>query len=253
MNHEILGRKVFVLNPLSVMSSALIEILLAAEYEVYVLKDREQALRVLRRFPLSVLFVNVDSGGSEQEWEHYVTDIMADPELNGVRIGVLSYNPGPELARRYLMDIGVPCGVVRLKLGVWESARIMLKALRANEARGRRKYVRVEVGDDPYTGFNVRIAGVLREGTILDISSVGMACRFREVTDLSPKTRFPDLQLRLRSAIVRVPGIVLSRRSDDLSVYVVLFDHRMETKPRYQIRMYIHRRLQEEIDRIAGP
>ncbi len=252
MNHEVAGRKVFILNPHSVVTHELVEGLLAAEYEVYLLKDRVRALRVLHKFPDSVLFINIDSGATEEEWETYVRNMMKEPTLNTVRIGILSYDPAPELAKRYLIEIGVPCGFVRLRLGTKESTKIMLTALAANEAKGRRKYVRAEAGDDPRAGFNVQYEGKLREGTILDISSVGMAVRFHSPVDIPPKSSLPEIQLRLRTSLVRVNGIVLNRRDDNKSVYVLLFVHGVETKARYQIRLYIHNRLQEEIDQLSG-
>ena len=252
MNHEITGRKVFILNPHSVVTNDLVEGLLAAEFEVYLLKDRVSALRVLRRFPDSVLFINIDSGGKDETWETYVRKMMSDPKLSAVRIGILSYNPSSELAKLYLMDIGVPCGFVRLRLGIQESTRIMLEALKANEAKGRRKYVRVRAERDPHAGFNVQYEGQLREGTILDISSVGMAIQFHSSVNLPPKSRLRELQLRLRTSLVRLNGIVLNCRDDSESVYVILFEYGPETKSRGQIRMYIHNRLQEEIDQISG-
>lgn len=252
LSHEIVGRKVFILNPSSVVTDELIEGILAAEYELYLLKDREKALRVLHKFPDCVLFINIDTGAKEDVWEAYIRNVMKSSKLQGVRIGILSYNPSPELAERYLMDIGVHCGFIRLRLGIQESTKIMLKTLQANEAKGRRKYVRVQVGNDPHTSFNVRYQGKLCEGTILDISAVGMAAHFNSPVDIPPKSRLPEIQLRLRTSVVRMNGIVLNSREDNKSVYVILFEHTVETKPRYQIQMYIHNKLQEEINRISG-
>jgi len=252
LDHEISGRKVFFMNPQSGVTDEIMEGLVAAEYEVLLLRDREKSLRVLHKYPDSVLFINIDGATREEVWEAYVRRIVGDPKLSGIRIGILSYNPTAELARKYLIDIGVPCGFVRLKLGVSESTRIMLKALQANEAKGRRKYVRAKADNDPRTGFNVEYMGKLLEGAILDISSVGMAAKFSGNVDIPPKTRLTDLQLKLHTRLVRVTGVVLTRRDDDKSIYVILFQHSIETKARHQIRMYIHNRLQEEVDRIAG-
>lgn len=252
MDHEIIGRKVFFMNPQGGVTDEIMEGLIAAEYEVLMLRDREKSLRVLHKYPDSVLFISIDGSVKEEVWEAYVRGIMGDPRLSGVRIGILSYNPTAELAKKYLIDIGVPCGFVRLKLGVSESTRIMLRALQANEARGRRKYVRVRPENDPHTGFNVEYKGQLHEGAILDISSVGMAAKFVGQVDIPPKTRLTELQLKLHTHLVRVTGVVLTRRDDDQSIYVILFQHSIETKARHQIRMYIHRRLQAEVDRIAG-
>ena len=128
----------------------------------------------------------------------------------------------------------------------------MLGALEANEARGRRRYVRARTADDARTTFNLELLGNRYEGTILDVSSVGMAVRFARPVDLQPKSLLPGIQLRLRATLVRVDGVLLDRRKDDKSVYVVLFRHGADSKARSQIRDYVHRSLQEDIDRLTG-
>lgn len=252
MNEEIVGRKVFLLNPPSVVGEELIHAILAAEYEVYVVKDARRALRVFQRFPDSIVFINIDSELPGDEWEQYVKRLITEKTFADLRVGILSYNSDPALIENYLMTIGVQCGFVRLKLGAQESTKIMLRMLEANEARGRRRYVRVRAAEDPRAGFNVDILGARHEGRILDISSVGMAVRFTDAVDIEPKSALPDVQLRLRATLVHVDGVVLGRRSDDPSVYVLLFRHVPDSKARRQIREYIHRSLQEFIDRMLA-
>jgi hypothetical protein len=150
------------------------------------------------------------------------------------------------------MDIGVTCGFVRLSLGVQESTRILLQTLEANEARGRRRYVRSRSDGDKRATFNFRHSGREFNGSILDISSVGMAVRFDGQAEIKPKSLVHDIQLKLKASLVRVDGVVLGRRDDDKSVYVVLFKHERDGKARRLIRHYIHRSLQEYIDRMIG-
>lgn len=46
-------------------------------------------------------------------------------------------------------------------------------------------------------------------------------------------------------------GVVLGSRDDDHSVYVVLFRFdKQETKPRQQIRGFVHKSLQDAVDRM---
>lgn len=253
MANDAAGKKVFLLNPPSVVGEDLIHAILAAEYELYVLKDPRRALRVFQRFPDSIVFVNIDSGLDESEWEQYVRRLLTERTFTDVRVGIMSYNPEPDLVEKYIMDIGVQCGFVKLKVGVQESTRIMLQALDANEARGRRRYVRVRAADDSRTGFNVEIAGKRCEGRILDISSVGMAVRFATPVDIAPKSVLPHVQLRLRATLVRVDGVLLGRREDDTSVHVILFRHAPDSKARRKIREYINKSLQEYIDKVMGP
>lgn len=247
------GRKVFLLNPPSVVGDDLIHAILAAEYELYVLKEPRRALAVFKRFPESIVFANIDSVLEEREWEAYVRRLITEPTFKDIRVGILSYNSDPQLIEKYLMDVGVQCGFVRLKLGMQESTRIMLQMLEANEAKGRRRYVRASAADDARTSFNVEIVGKRYEGKILDISSVGMAVRFSESVKLEPKSALDNIQIRLRATLVRVDAVMLGRRSDDPSVCVLLFRHKADNKARRQIREYIHRSLQEYIDTLMGP
>jgi len=246
------GKKVFLVNPPSVIVDDLIHAILAAEYEIYEIKDARRALRVFQKFPGSIVFVNIDSELSETEWEAYVRRLLTEKTFSDIRVGVLSYNPEPALIEKYLMTIGVQCGFVKLKLGVQESTKIMLAALEANEARGRRRYVRARTAEDRKTSFNVEILGQRYDGRILDISSVGMAVRFEQPVEIAAKSLLPNIQLRLRATLVRVDGVMLGRRDDDKSIHIVLFRHEPDSKARHQIREYVHRSLQEYIDRFMG-
>ena len=252
MGIDITGRRVFILNPPSVIEDELIDIILAHEFEVNVLKDPGQARYVLGKFPQAIIFINIDSGLKEPEWERYVRTLQVNPKFKGIRVGILSYHPEPELVEKYLMKIGIECGFIQLRLGLQESARIMVKVLEANEAKGRRKYVRVSAEDDTRSSFNFRLNNRVYSGPILDISSVGMAFRLDNGVKIPPKTLIPDTQLKLRAAIVRVTTVTLGTRDDDKSINVVLFKHDIETKARYQIRRYIHERSQLDIDQIVG-
>ena len=247
------GKRVFLLNPPSVVASELIEALLAAEYEVYLLKDPDRAKRVFTRFGDSIVWVGIDSVLDEQAWQRYVESLLSQKAYGDLRVGVLSYNADASLAERYLMQIGVQCGFVALKLGVDESTRIMLRALDANEARGRRRYVRARTADDDRSSFNVTIAGQRVTGRILDISSVGMAVRLRDGIELPAKSLLRDIQLKLRATLVRVDGVVIGSRSDDPAIRVILFQFaKGEDRARHKIRQYIHQTLQEAIERVEN-
>jgi hypothetical protein len=246
------GRKVFILNPHSVVRDELVDAILSAEYELYLISDSQRALKVFKQFPDSIVFINIDSGLKEREWERYVRRLVGTTYFKHLSIGILSYNPDPKLIEKYLMEIGVACGFVRLSLGAQESTRIMLQTLEANEARGRRRYVRSKAENDKRASFNFRHQGREYDGGILDISSVGMAIRFSRRAEIPAKALLTDMQLKLRASLVRVTGVVLGRREDDKTVYVVLFKHERDSKARRLIRQYIHKSLQEYIDKMMG-
>jgi hypothetical protein len=146
------------------------------------------------------------------------------------------------------MDLGVQAGFVTLSLGLEESAGIVLRMLEANEARGRRRYVRAQVLDKAAASFNVQVDRILQSGVVHDISSVGMACSFDPDMSVPVRTYLRDIQLRLRGQAVTVSGVVTgSRRTGDYTVHVVMFDPRQGDAFRTKVRRFIHRQLNRQI------
>ena len=133
------GRKVFFLYPHSVLNEELLVEILENEYEIYCIRDHEAAARVAAAWPGSIVFVNIDEGLRELQWEAWIRHLIDAPETASTRLGIMTYNPNPELAHKYLMELMIPCGFIQLKLGLAEGKRIILKTLEANEARGRRR------------------------------------------------------------------------------------------------------------------
>lgn len=249
---SLLGKKVFFLYPPSVIRENLITQLLEQEFEVYMLKDHEAARRLLRTYPNSIIFVNIDAGLSEKEWEEWIRATMADPALAKVGIGIVSYNTDESLQRKYLMDLGIQCGFVRLKLGAEESSKILIETLKANEARGRRKFVRAACTSDNLSGINVKEGQKQINGTIRDISVVGLSCVFDVDPYFKKNSVLRDVQLRLRGSLIKLEAVVFGTHADDTSVYVLIFSPKMDNVSRSKIRNYIQISLQNEIEAQAG-
>jgi len=247
---EQFGKKVFFLYPHSVIQEDLITHIIQNEFEVYLVNDHRKLLSLLKKYNNSILFINIDERLKESEWEEYIRSIMNNETTTGVQIGILTYNEDKELARKYLMDLMVPGGYIQLKLGLKESTKIILKTLMANEAKGKRKFVRAYCPKGIATEFNVQMAGSMYEGTIKDISSAGMAVYFNKSVDLPPRTELSKIQLKLRSRIVMVSGIVVGMREDQGNkMYVVLFNKFISTDAKQRISTFIYRTLQAEMQR----
>ncbi|MBN2051641.1 MAG: PilZ domain-containing protein [Spirochaetales bacterium] len=242
-----LGKKTFFLYPHSVIQDELIEELLDDEYEVYMLKDHEKALKVLKTFSGSICFINIDEGLKEPEWEEYIQKLMAGPETSSTLVGILSYNSDKGLMQKYLMDLGVQGGYIRLKLGMEESAAIIRKTLEANEARGRRRYVRAICEHDSLSVVNITSLSGSLTGNILDISSVGISCSFQEDPQFNKNTLLKDIQLVLRGARIKTSGVVLGYRDDTVRKYVILF-RELAKDGKKKIRKYIYSTLQQSIE-----
>ncbi len=248
-----LGKKVFFLYPPSVIRDDLVTRLLDQEYEVYMLKSHETAQRLFARFPDSICFINIDAGLAERDWEAWIRAVMANPETKDVGIGIVSYNTDEKLQKKYLMDIGIPCGFVKLKLGMEESTKILLATLKAAEAKGRRKFVRATCEHDTLSSLNVREGPFNVTGNLNDISVVGFSCWLDPDPQFQKNIVLHDIQLRLRGTLVRTEAIVFGKREveGEKTLYVMLFTQRMEPLSRQKIRAYIQTALQYEIERIA--
>ena len=134
-------------------------------------------MKVAAANPGSIVFVNIDDTLNELQWEAWIHRLITDPATSSTKVGILTYNPDAELAKKYLMDMMLPCGFIQLKQGLAEGKRIILKTLEANEARGRRRYVRAQCTDPKKASFNVTVKGKFVTGAILDISVAGMTVR----------------------------------------------------------------------------
>jgi hypothetical protein len=102
--------------------------------------------------------------------------------------------------------------------------------------------------DASAASFNVEVDGMLQSGVVHDISSVGMACSFDPDRSVPARTYLRDMQLRLRGQAVTVSGVVTgSRRIDDRTVHVVMFDPRQGDAFRTKVRRFVHRQLNRQI------
>jgi hypothetical protein len=228
----------------------MLDILIMAGYETYTLVDHARARKLLAKFPGSIMFVNIDGGMKEAEWESYIREIMENPATKESHLGIMSYNADRDLMQKYLMDIAVPCGYVQLKLGLQESTRIILQALDANEARGRRKFIRAECEDDINATMNYKNNKGMYHGKLLDISSAGIAAKIEKFEDLPANSLLRNVQLKFRGGLFMTDMILMGRRKDNRLVCIFLFDPRMSQDNKLIIHRYIKLCLQRYIDNL---
>lgn len=224
----------------------MIQFLVSAQYEAGILRDIRKMPSLLERFPHSIIYFHIDSGMRESEWERYVRSIIADREKHRCSVGIVSYNENPALARKYLMDIGVDCGFVRLNLGFQESARILMRALDSAEAKGGRRYIRARVPEGK-GNINLSIGGRIVPGELVDVSAVGLAAFLPNAYPVGAV--LPDVQLRLWGSLV-----LLSARVEGVRVFntkrlsVLLYQTPVLPQTRGKIFTFVRRVVQHEID-----
>ncbi|MBN2658437.1 MAG: PilZ domain-containing protein [Spirochaetales bacterium] len=250
MDNNAFGKKVFFIYPHSVIQNELIQDLIDREYEVYFINDHTKVTSICEYYSSPILFINIDEGIEEPQWENLIKSLLENTGTNHARIGIVTYNENAQLAQKYLMDIMVPCGFIKLKLGLSESTKIIVKTLEANEVKGQRKYVRAKCNPSEAT-LNVTIKNALVSGQIIDISSVGMAITFDGSQDLEKNTYLKDIQLKLRGILLRVSAVVIGHREQagEKTMYVLLFDQFVTNQIKSKLRSYINRTLQHEMER----
>jgi hypothetical protein len=247
-NYEI---KVFFLYPHSIIQKTLIKEIIYQEYAAYMLNDHEKTLKLLEKYTNSILFINIDTVLSETDWEVYIQKIMSNQITQDIRIGVLSFYEDEKRMENYLIKLMIQCGFIRLKLGFKECKAIMMKALEVNEAKGRRKYIRVKCRDMHSVYISIKINNNLVKGFIYDISSAGFACGFDKGNEQYIKVNsfLDNIQLQLRGILCLVNGTVhgVQKDEENNSRYVIMFE-----KINYEIKNKIHDFiaicLQESID-----
>jgi hypothetical protein len=247
---DAVGKKIFLLYPHSVIRDEMLDILIMAGYETYTLFDEKRAVKFLIKFPDSIMFINIDEGLNEKDWELYIRAIQGSPKTKSCRLGIMSYNQDFTLMEKYLMDLAIPCGYIQLKLGLHESTKIILGALEANEARGRRNSIRADCQDDinATANFKSDSNASFCHGKILDISSAGIAAKFDNMPNYPANTILQSVQLKLRSGIIITDMIYIGPRHNDKKVQILLFDPKISTDNKLVIHRYIKQCLQKYID-----
>ena len=211
--------------------------------------DHQPLETVLRANPASIILCNIEHGMSEQQWEHLIRQLMADQSID-CRLGVVSQHGDRRLAEKYLMEMGVPCGFISLRVSPRELLRTLLTVLEANEARGKRRYVRAPCTAADMATFNLKVYGRVFDGSVVDISSAGMAATFDQPIDLSVGKEMVDMQLKLRGSLCRVRVTHLGGKDgDEGRLHVFSFDHSANPECRPKVQEFVYGTLQREMDR----
>jgi hypothetical protein len=243
------GRQVVFVRPHSVVQNELLAELIRNEYAVAVLNDHTRVFDLFRVYPDCIAFLNIDEGYPEPEWAALVEKTGENPAFASVRLGVLSYNTDPQLSHKYLLELMVPCGFIKLSLDLAESTKTVLRVLDANEAKGRRQFIRVPCAKGS-ASLNVAVGAKNLNGTVVDISSVGMACRFENDPGFVARTLIKDIQLKLKGVLCQVSAVVMGSRTDEegRTLYVVLFDPKTLDTTREKIRGFLKKSLQLQLE-----
>lgn len=246
---ELLGKKVFFLYPSAIVQNSVIAELIQQEFEVYIVRDHTALRRVLRHHPNSIVFADIDEHMPERDWEAWIRGIMSVPETQSTSVGVISAKDDEALQRKYVNMVKVQCGYTAIKSDINNSIRQICEILKNADAKGRRKYIRAIIESDSVATMNLPMNGTFINGSIKDISVVGVSCTFDNDPGLVKNALFRDIQIKLQGMLLNVEGIVFGSRMDGQSkIYVLLLTQRIDPEVKIKIRKYMQHNLQSKMD-----
>jgi len=246
---EITGRKIFFLLPTAVMQNSIIVELTQHEYEVYITHNKDTLRRVLRKYPDSIVFVDVNEKMPEREWETWIRAVQSAPDTKTVSIGIITSNSDEDLKNKYLSVIKVACGYTILKFDLEKSLKEIVDVLHTIGAKGRRKYIRATLEEDNHATINLPLEGSFVNGRIKDISVVGISFTLDGSPEIAKNAVVKDVQMILQTSRIKVDGILFGSRMDSREkIYVLLFSQRTDSDVRTKIRKYIQHSLQTKMD-----
>ena len=248
-NSDLTGKKIFFLYPTTVVQNRIIVELIQQEYEVYIAKNKDKLKKVLRKFPDSIVFVDINEQMAEKEWDIWITGIMEAPDTKDIAIGIVTPNDDEQIKRKYLLALKVPCSYTVLGFDLKKAMANIISVLQSVDAKGRRKYIRATIERESNATINLPVNGNFVNGQIRDISVVGISCTLDDNPEIPKNALFKDIQIKLQTSLLKVEGIVFGSRVEGReTIYVILFTQRIDPEVRTKIHKYIQSNLQKKMD-----
>jgi len=249
-----MGRKIFFINPFFKVSSIVIPELRRKEYEIYELKNYKHAKSILRLFPGSICFLNIDEVLSPTEWFNFVRSFTKDDKLKTIHLGVLSIQSLNWVKELFLIHANMPCGFIPITASKAQLIETFTAILDMNGAKGNRKYVRADCHQDTKILAHCVVSGIEVKLTVRNISTVGLCC----TAPLASHKLF-QINLVIRrfvliihdKEIVTNAAVIAVKVEGDHLVLVLLFLQGISFTAKEHIRNYVTAFLQRSIHIIS--
>jgi hypothetical protein len=246
-NSDIVGKKVFFLYPSVNIQNHVISELAQQEYEVYVVKNHVHFTRTLKKYPNSIIYVNLDDSAPKKEMEKLIETVSS--VLPTVKIGIFSSSTDEEFKKKYINKPRFSCGFMNIRLDINKAAQKIIETLESMDVKGRRKYLRASTENEATATINMPHDGNFINGAVKDVSVVGISCVFESDPVLKKNTLYKDIQIRLQTMLLKAEAVVFGSRTEyGKTIYVLLFTQRIDPDVRTKIRKYIQQNLQHKMD-----
>lgn len=249
------GRKVFFLNTTYDFQQTVVPALFNKEYEVYTINDYRRAKSILKNFPDSICFIDVDDGLTPNGWFNFMDSFENDEMLSTIFLGIISSSLGYAQKMHFLMQSVVPAGFIGLNQPHDDLIEQIRSILDLNGAKGRRRFVRADCLDEARIGIFFDFSEKRFTARVKDISSAGLSC----IVSLKYKDFFKvNMLIREFSLIIdnesyKCSAAVLKAfvNSGDKMTVVLVFTQAISFNVRKSIREFLRSLLQGKITKMA--
>ncbi|MBN2617423.1 MAG: hypothetical protein JXR64_03825 [Spirochaetales bacterium] len=238
-----MGKKIFFIHPPSSLQGEYLESVFRKEFEIYLLDSINKIEKLLTIFKDAILFINIDDSKTSLDWIDYIDGLQKkNPELI---IGVFSKSNSSSLKKALLLEVGIQGGFIELVEDNWRTVELIIKVLEANEARGRRKNVRLDLKDShEHKELIVKIftlSGFAYSGEVLSMSSAGLLTKLSK-GNIRDDDNIDTVIFQLNEKELRVKGYML-KKFEDGSFFISFED--IEELDKQFVQSYIFDHLQK--------
>lgn len=248
---NILGRKVFFVNPAYSIKKDIIPVLQKQEFEVYTIDSYRDVKNLMKINQGSVLFLNVDTQLSVGSWFNYIRTFEREEYLTTISLAVITERMKQQDIDVYTKNAHLKGGIIDFSEGIDEVLKRILGILESVDAKGRRQYVRANVGGDKEASLFWNYNGKMHHLKLLDISSVGMAVSVPAALAeqiVAKNFLLQDVTMRLGVKQIPIDAVIYAiKKTESGYIWVLLLLPNASTQSRNEIRSYVAETNQTEL------
>lgn len=251
---SIYGRKVFFINPNPNFEQQIITRLRCMEYEVYSISDYRRAKPILRKNADSICFCIIESQLSLKGWHNFIKSFEEERVFGPLNIGVIVHPISEDKLKNFVADIQLDAGIIKHEQDPEAFFREIIKSLDAKNAKGLRRYVRVDCLNEPQADLLWFKNSKLFKLKIIDISSAGLAAQLptKHAGDVGINQIIEGVTLNLRNESVNVDiKVTAIKAAADFLLVVIMFELTTAPESINKIRKYIAESLQTKIQNMV--
>ena len=248
---DILGRKIFFLNPAYPVKKEIMSRLQAQEYEVYTIESYREAKPLLRKNPNSLLFVNIDAQLTHAAWFNYIRTYDRDDILATIKICVISERIKASDVAIFNKFVNMVSDVIEFNEGIEGVAKQIQKILDETNAKGKRQYVRANLTHDKDASLFWNHGSKMHQLKLLDLSSVGMAVKCPAVLEnqiIAKNFLLQDVTMRLGPKQMVVEAVIYGIKSTpEGTLWILLLLPSTPPSIKEEIRTYVSKTIEEKM------